>query len=191
MACEYSNRVRDAFLAQGCDAYSCDLRNALCPNKSWKRHIVADVRPLLLQRWDLVIAHPPCTYLANSGSRYLYEKPGRWQKMLEGVQFFNLCLTANAKRVVVENPIMHKYGRELISWPYTQIIQPWQFGDNESKATCLWIKGLPELKPTHSRPQRVLQSIHQGTLIRKQDRSITFQGIADAMAAQWSKYLWE
>jgi hypothetical protein len=149
VACERSNTVRDAFLERGHDAYSCDIEIAKFPNPNYKRHIRGDVRPLLKEPWDLVIAHPPCTYLCNSGVRWLKTELGRINLMELACIFFLDCLSANAPRVCVENPIQHGYAKELIGIAPTQIIQPWQFGHGETKATCLWLKGLPNLKPTN------------------------------------------
>ncbi len=192
VACEWSNTVRDAFLARGHDAYSCDLQRAEHPNPNWRRHVRSDVRPLLRERWDLVIAHPPCTYLCNSGVRWLKDNPVRYRKMLEGARFFLDCLLANADRVVVENPIQHAHARKLIP-PPDQIVQPWQFGHPEQKATCLWLTGLPPLVETHNvravmmrLPDRLRQRCEwMGGAGRSDERSRTFSGVAQAMAEQW------
>lgn len=190
VACEWSNTVRDAFIARGHDAYSCDLVRAEYPNRNWKRHIRGDVRPLLLEPWDLVIAHPPCTYLCNSGIRWMTEREGRLQLMFEAVDFFKECLAANAPRVCVENPVHHIYAKMALWVEPTQVIQPYQFGDAAQKTTCLWLKGLPPLKTTNlvSKGEFV---IHGGRRLpkwysnREVDRSRTFPGIARAMAEQW------
>lgn len=183
VACEWSNTVRDAFLTRGHDAYSCDLIRAESPNPNYKRHIRGDVTPLLREEWDLVIAHPPCTYLCNSGVRWLTEREGRFEYMMDAVAFFNACLGANSPRVCVENPVMHGYAKKYIP-EQTQVIHPWQFGHPEKKATCLWLKGLPELKPT-----RIVgayrNTIHLLGSRGSKERSRTFQGIAEAMAEQW------
>ena len=180
VACEYSGIVRDAFLAKGHDAISCDL---IPSERPWNPHIVGDVRPLLRERWDLVIAHPPCTYLANSGVRWLHEKPGRWLKMEEASDFFRLCLDANADRIAVENPVVHRH-THLRKW--TQTIQPWQFGHGETKRICLWLKNLPPLVPTdivEGREARV-HRMPPGP-DRAKERARFYTGIAAAMADQW------
>lgn len=184
VACEFSGAVRNAFRARGHDAWSCDLQAA---EDHSSYHYQGDVRDMFTQSWDLLIAHPPCTYLANSGVRWLHTEPGRWQQMRTAAAFFNLMLTAPVKRIAVENPIMHKHARGLIRANYTQIVQPWQFGHGETKATCLWLKNLPALKPTQYVSGRVPR-VHMEAPgpERANNRSRTYQGIADAMAAQWS-----
>lgn len=190
VACEFSNTVRDAFIARGHDAYSCDIRSADHPNPNWKRHLRCDVRPLLKQQWDLVIAHPPCTYLCNSGIRWMTEEAGRGRKMFDACMLFLECLTANAPRVCVENPLHHKWARMVVKLEPTQIIQPWQFGEQAQKTTGLWLSGLPALVPTQV-VDRGDFVIHGGKRLQKwysnreQDRSKTFPGIAQAMADQW------
>ena len=196
VACEFSGVVRETFLERGHDAYSCDLEHSCyLPDRS-RRHIRGDVRPLLREKWDLVIAHPPCTYLTNTGVCWL-SKDGvineeRWGKMLRGVEFFNECLNANADRVCVENPIMHKYARDRITQPYSQIIHPWQFGHRESKATCLWLRGLPPLRARITKkPEGTVTVKYSNRDMnlkgpwRGRMRSITPQGIADAMVEDW------
>lgn len=186
VACEFSGRVRNAFLAKGCDAYSCDLVSGTPPTHD--RHIIGDVTKLLQERWDIVIAHPPCTYLCNSGVCWLYTEKGRLGKMWVAKQFFIACLNANAPMVCVENPIMH--GRAAYKLPPpSQRIQPWMFGEPETKRTCLWLKGLPKLIPTHEKPLTIRQTSHSmgPSKYRGYLRSITYQGIANAMAEQWSK----
>src|SRR6056297_904353 len=138
IACEYSGRVRDAFIALGHDAVSCDL----LPSESPGPHIQGDVRELLREPWDLVIAHPPCTYLANSGVRWRVER-GEWEQIAEAAEFFRACLGANAPCVAVENPVMHRYGREAVGRGPNFTVQPWQFGDPLRKRTCFWVRGLP------------------------------------------------
>lgn len=186
VACECSGRVRDAFLDAGHDAYSCDLLPSDSDRGS-RRHIIGDVSPLLGAEWDLVVAHPPCTYLCNSGVRWLHTVPGRWSAMELAAQFFVKCLGANAKAVCVENPIPHKYAMEIISQRYSQIVQPWQFGHGETKATCLWLRGLPLLQSTNIVPGR------EGKCHRlpppgpncSKLRAVTYSGIALAMSQQW------
>lgn len=181
IACEFSGRVRDAFRALGHDAISCDL----LPTEAPGPHVQGDVRPLLRERWDVVIAHPPCTYLTNSGVRWLAEDPSRRVHMEGAAEFFLACLAANAPRVCVENPIPHKYARALVG-RYSQIVHPWQFGHGETKATCLWLKGLPPLRPTDIVSGRAA-TVHRASPgpDRWKVRSRTYPGIAAAMASQW------
>ena len=195
IACEFSGVVREAFRAAGHDAVSIDFRETYVPGK----HIEGDVLPYLKEPWDLVIAHPPCTYLAQVAYHYLGKQPGRIEKMIGAAEFFNECLNANAPRVCVENPVMHSPGQLLCGTP-AQRFQPWQFGDQVQKKVCLWLRGLPPLTPTHSpepdlfydhvdisdkrkltKLQR-LSGVRPSTAIR---RSIFFPGVAKAMAEQW------
>jgi len=185
IACESSATVRQAFARLGWEAWSCDT----LPTEVSGNHYQCDVREVLGQRWDLVIAHPPCTRLCNSGVRWL-ESRGLHSEMREGAEFFKLFLGLRKTPVCIENPIMHKYAVEIIGCRQTQVIQPWMFGHGETKATCLWLKYLPILLPTNvveGREQRVW-SMPPGP-DRWKERSRTFQGIADAMADQWTKYL--
>lgn len=189
VACEYSGRVREAFRAKGHDAWSCDL---LPSDDNSEFHIQGDVIPLLNQGWDLLIAHPPCTYLCNSGVSWLHRTEGRWEKMVEGAEFFKLLWQADIPKICVENPIMHKYAKEIIGASQTQSVQPWQFGDDASKRTCLWLKGLPELQPTDVIiKDRYANQTPSGrcklppSKDRWKLRSVTYQGIANAMAEQW------
>lgn len=182
IACEFSGTVRDAFAARGHDAWSCDL----LPTESAGQHYVGDVRDILHDGWDLMIGHPPCTYLANSGVQWLYRREGRWEQMREGAEFFRMLLNAPIPRIAIENPIMHKYAKEIIGAPPTQTVQPWMFGHGESKATCLWLKNLPALTPTNivsEREQRIWKL--PPSTDRWKLRSVTYAGIADAMAEQW------
>ncbi len=187
VACEWSNTVRDAFLARGHDAYSCDLERAEHPNRNWRRHIRGDVRPLLKEKWDLVIAHPPCTYLCNSGVWLLTKDWDTRSKLLiEAVVFFWECLQANAEKVCVENPVMHSYARAAVKIRPKQTIQPYQFGHPVSKATCLWLRGgLQPLRPTNvvkNKGEYICSKLGSGD---SQERSRTLTGIARAMAEQW------
>lgn len=183
VACEYSAKVRDAFIANGCDAWSCDFEP--CEGDP-SRHIQSDVISILSDGWDLMIAHPPCTHLAVSGARHFAAKiaDGRQQQALD---FVSLLLNAPIPRIALENPI------SIISSKIRkpdQIIQPWQFGHGETKATCLWLKNLPMLQHTDivsGREQRIHRMPPSPT--RWKERSRTFQGIADAMAQQWSKII--
>lgn len=185
VACEFSGVVRDAFLALGHDAISCDLEDTEVEGP----HIRGDVRPLVRQPWDLVIAHPPCTYLCNSSVRWLHSRPERWGQMEEAAAFMRECLNANAPRVAVENPIMHKYAVELIGRQADQFVQPYHFGHPETKRTGLWLRGLPPLMPTEivSDAHHAEQRIHRLSpgRGRARERSRTYPGIAAAMAWQW------
>ena len=143
VACEFSGVVRDAFRARGHDAISCDLLETETPGP----HIRGDVTFLLGRRWDLVIAHPPCTRLCNSGVRWLYER-NLWDEMHKAARFFLECLNANAPRVAVENPVMHKHARAAVGRGHNFTVQPWQFGHPETKRTCFWTRNLPPLEPT-------------------------------------------
>ena len=183
IACEFSGRVRDAFLSNGIDAVSCDLLETEAPGP----HIVGDVSPLLRKRWAGVIAHPPCTRLCNSGVRWLAER-GLWQDMREGAAFFLECLNANAPKVAVENPVMHGHARAIIGRGPDFTVQPWQFGDNARKRTCFWTRGLPPLTPTSdSDGSNALAEVHLASpgKNRWRERSRTYPGIARAMADQW------
>ena len=183
VACEFSGIVREAFITQGHDAWSCDF----LPSEKTGQHIQGDVREILnIGEWDMIIAFPPCTYLTNSGVRWLYEQKDRWKKMEDAAEFFASFLYADCPRIAVENPIPHKYAMRDIRHEYTQIIQPWMFGHGETKATCLWLKGLPKLQPTNlveGRDHRVHRESPGKD--RWKNRSRTLPGIADAMAQQW------
>lgn len=177
VACEYSGRVRDAFRAKGHDAWSCDLLPSETPSKF---HIQGDVIPLLSEGWDLMIAHPPCTHLAVSGSRWFKDKVN---EQIEALEFVRTLMNAPIARIAVENPISVISSK--IRKP-DQIIQPWQFGHGETKATCLWLKGLPKLVPTNIVAGREAR-VHRmpPSPDRWKERSRTYQGIANAMAEQW------
>lgn len=188
VACEYSGRVRRAFRARGHEAYSCDILPAEDGETFW--HIQDDVSHILGRPWDLVIAHPPCTRLCNSGVRWLAERD-LWGDMREGAEFFMMCLAANADMVAVENPVMHKYAREIIGRGPDFTVQPWQFGDPAKKRTCFWTRGLPPLKPTSTLTATdATADCHNAPPgpDRWKERSRTYQGIADAMAAQWGAH---
>lgn len=191
VACEYSGTVRDAFLAAGHEAMSCDL----LPTEAEGPHYQGDVRDLLGEPFDLVVAHPPCDFLANSGVRWLYSDPLRWQGLIEGAAFFRLMFSFNAPRIAVENPIQHRWAKLAhgIGEP-SQTIQPWHFGHPESKRTALWLRGLPLLQPTNDvrdamamLPKSVTQRVHYASPgpDRWKIRSKFFPGVAAAMAAQW------
>lgn len=191
VACEYSGRVREAFRKLGHDAWSCDL---LPSDDNSPYHLQQDVLELLDQGWDMMVAHPPCTYLTNSGVTWLYKQPLRWQQLIDGAVFFRRLLNAPIPKIAVENPIMHKYAAQIIEQRQTQTIQPYMFGHPESKATALWLKNLPPLTPTNNVKEEMLmlpknqqQRLHYlpPSKDRWKLRSTTFQGIADAMAEQW------
>lgn len=176
VACEYSGTVRDAFIRAGHEAMSCDL----LPTDSPGPHYRGDVRDVIGQGWDMMIAHPPCTRLAVSGARWftLYQK-----EQAEALEFVQLLMDAPIPRICIENPISVISTR--IRKP-DQIIQPWQHGHGETKATCLWLKGLPLLTPTNIVAGREAR-IHKmpPSADRWKKRSTTFKGIAEAMADQW------
>lgn len=196
VACEFSGTVRDAFLERGHDAWSCDL---LPDERGSNRHIRGDVRDILDERWDMVIvAHPPCTRLCNSGVRWLDEPPpGRtreemWQELEAGADLFSTLWNASAPCIAVENPVMHKHAKARIRGyaPPAQSVQPWQFGHPETKRTCLWLKNLPPLRPTNivaGREARVHRMPPSPT--RWRERSRFFAGIAAAMAEQWPPHV--
>ena len=179
VACEFSGRVRDAFRALGHDAWSCDLLECESDPK-W--HYQGCVENILEDGWDLMVAHPPCTHLAVSGSRWFAEKraDGRQQKALDFVQ---MLMDSPIEKWAIENPV--SIISTVIRKP-DQIIQPWQFGHGETKATCLWLKNLPKLQPTkivEGRQARI-HKMSPGPE-RWKHRSRTFEGIAEAMARQW------
>ena len=194
IACEESQAVCIAFREQGHEAYSCDILDCSGGHSEW--HIKGDaIKEAYSGKYDMMIAHPPCTYLANSGVQYLSKDPCRWFKMDEARAFFMRILNADIPKKCIENPIPHFY----CSLPkYSQIIHPWQHGHETMKKTCLWIAGLPELKPSkvvstgkkydHPGRNRTSGSDWYNTGNFKERcrmRKLTFQGIADAMASQW------
>ena len=178
VACEYSGRVREAFRAKGHHAVSCDLLPSDVPGP----HYRGDVRDLLTEHWALMIAHPPCTHLAVSGARWFKDKKAEQEQALD---FVRLLLNAPIDKIALENPVSIISSR--IRKP-DQIIQPWQFGHGETKKTCLWLKNLDPLKATkivdgrENRVHRMPPSVDRWKL-----RSMTYQGIADAMADQWGQ----
>lgn len=166
----------------GHQAMSCDLLPTIKPGP----HYQGDVFDIINDGWDLMIAHPPCTFLCNSGVRWLAGDKQRQKDMEKGARFFKRLMKAKIPMIAIENPIMHKYAKEIIGKSQDQIIQPWQFGHGETKATCLWLKNLPLLTPTKIVSGRE-QKIH---LMAPSDdrglkRSLTYKGIAKAMAKQW------
>lgn len=184
VACEFSGVVREAFRARGHDAWSCDLLPA---EDGSKYHLVRSVFDCLypVDPWDLMIQHWPCTLLCNSGVRWLSTVDGRFNAMRESAMNFRRLMDCCISRVAGENPIPHGYAKAIMG-DYTQIIQPWQFGHGETKATCLWLKNLPLLKPTnivHGREPRVHHASPGPD--RWKERSRTLSGIAQAMAEQW------
>ena len=190
IACEYSGTVRDAFTKLGHDATSCDLLPSDRPGK----HYQGDVFDIINDGWDLMIAHPPCTYLCNSGVCWLHKDKSRWDKMRDGAEFFKKLLNADIPKKCIENPVMHKYAKEIIGVNQTQVVQPFMFGHMERKATCLWLSGLPPLveidnvyEEMMKLPKRERERLHYlpPSKDRWKLRSTTYQGIADAMAAQW------
>lgn len=176
IACEYSGAVRDAFIRRGHEAMSCDLLPTDVPGP----HYQGDVLDIINDGWDLMIAHPPCTHLAVSGARWFKEKQ---QEQKEALEFVRVLLDAPIPKIALENPISIISSR--IRKP-DQIIQPWQFGHGETKATCLWLKNLPKLTPTdivEGREPRV--HMMPPSPDRWKERSKTYAGIAEAMATQW------
>ena len=184
VACEFSQVVCKAFRDRGHEAYSCDILPTE-GNPDW--HIQDDVLKHLDDGWDLMIAHDPCTYQCNSGVRWLYERPGRWELLRESCEFTKKLFAAKIPLKARENPIPHRYAVELLGIDYTQCVQPHWFGDKETKATCLWLFGLPKLVRTHWITEGIKDSVHQ--MPPRDDRGLarsrTFLGIARAMAAQW------
>jgi hypothetical protein len=203
IGCETSGTVRNAFLEQGHDVWSCDILPA---DDITNRHIQDDVLNVLkMDKWDmLMVSHPPCTRLCNSGVRWLHKAPPNrtldemWRELEEGAELFSKLLNANVPLIAVENPVMHKHAKERIDgyFEFSQSVQPWQFGndpngeDNVKKRTCLWLKGLPKLIPTGSLDgSNARADIHNAppSKDRWKLRSKFFNGIATAMAKQWSE----
>jgi len=184
IACERYQRVAEAFREEGHEAYSCDLVPTE-GNAKW--HIQDDILNQLDKSWDMMVAFPPCTYLCNSGVRWLHERLGRWELLEQACEFFNKLLDAPIPKVAIENPIQHRYARERIRKP-DQIIQPYHFGDMESKATCLWLVRLPPLIAQFTGGEGIKQSCYKQPPSQNRGiiRSRTFEGVAKAMAKQWS-----
>lgn len=197
IACEFSGTVREAFKAKGHDAWSCDLEPTDLPGN----HYQGDVMDIIADGWDLMIAHPPCTHLAVSGARHFEQKrkDGRQQ---QGIDFFMQMINAPISKIAVENPI------GIMSTIYKkpdQIIQPFEYGHSTTKGTCLWLKGLPLLKPTNIVKKEEIITLSSGKRMSKwyyetsklnfkngsraKARNKTFQGIADAMADQWGQHI--
>jgi site-specific DNA-cytosine methylase len=176
IACEFSGRVREAFLSKGHDALSCDILPTDAPGP----HYHGDVRDIIGDGWDLMIAHPPCTHLAVSGARWFKDKQ---EEQAEALDFVRFLLDAPIEKIALENPVSIISSR--IRKP-DQIVQPWMFGHGETKKTCLWLKNLPLLKPTNvvsGRENNIWKMPPSEDRWKK--RSLTFQGIAAAMAQQW------
>lgn len=197
IACEFSGVVRDAFLARGHDAVSCDL----LPTASEGPHIQGDVRHVLGDGWDLLIAHPDCTYLCSSGLHWNGRVEGRSDKTEQALEFVRLLLDAPIARIAIENPV-GCIGTRIRK--ADQSIQPYEFGHNASKRTCLWLKNLPTLTPTHRINGRIVDA--NGKQVERWDnqtdsgqnrlgpsadrwakRAVTYKGIAEAMASQWGE----
>ena len=190
IGCEESGKMRDAFIAAGHDAISCDLS----PTRSPGPHIEGDIMQLREEHFDLGIFHPVCKYLANSGVRHLHTDIARWPKLFEAAAFFNAMKGFNCDRIAIENPIPHKYAKALIG-DYTQCVQPHWFGDMRTKATCWWLYGLPELYKTNDVKQQMLalpksesHACHYASPgpERERIRSESHPGMCAAIAEQWA-----
>lgn len=191
IACEESGTVRDEFIALGHNAVSCDI----LPSRKLGPHIQGcALKAVRSRRWDLLIFHAECTFMSNSGAKHLYlgmkkengRNEARWAAMREAALFFKELWDSDVDKICGENPIMLGYAKEIIGAEPSQIIQPWMFGHGETKATCLWLKGLPKLIHTDivsGREQRIWKMAPGPN--RKRDRSVTFTGVAKAMASQW------
>ena len=200
IACEYSATVRDEFRAQGFNAVSCDLLPTDVPGPHYQGDVFEYLEGLELLgiRVKCLIAHPPCTYLTNSGVVWLHRDPSRWEKMRDGAEFFKRLLALPIPMKAIENPIMHRHAREIVGKDKSQVVQPWMFGHTEQKATCLWLENLPLLKPTKdvktemmALPKRERERLHYlpPSPDRWKLRSTTYRGIAKAMASQWGELL--
>ena len=157
VACEFSGIVRDAFTAAGHDAMSCDILPTESPGPHYQGDVEEFFHSLIPGTFDLMIAHPPCTYLANSGVRWLYENgernEDRWWEMEQSAKFFRRLLELPIPRIAVENPVMHGHAKAIVGRGPDQCIQPYQFGHGETKRTCFWLKNLPPLEPTNLVPE--------------------------------------
>lgn len=210
IACESSGAVRRAFRALGHNAWSCDLLPADDGSEHHLRHdaltvinaegwLTAQFGARCFGKWDLIIAHPPCTYLCNSGVRWLSPggviEPHRHQQMKEGADFFAALYWSKCPHVAVENPVMHKYARDYLAsaWKvpgHSCTFQPWQHGEPEVKRSCLWLRGLPALAPSNVVEGRTAR-VHRASPspLRWKERSRTLDGVAKAMAEQFSQYI--
>lgn len=189
IGCEESGVIRDAFIARGHDAISCDLQ----PTRRPGPHYYGDIMDLKDEHYDLAIFHPTCTYLTNSGVRWLHEDASRWPKLFDGCEFFNALKYFNCDKIAIENPIPHKYATALVG-KYSQLVQPYHFGDMKSKATCFWLYGLPKLTKTNDVKEQMLKtpcSEWQSGFYaspgpdRARIRSESHAGMAKAIAEQW------
>ena len=181
--CCKSVALAEAFTAQGWDVWTCDI----LPSEGWNQHIQDDLLKHLDDGWNMGIFHPDCTRLANSGVRWYHERPELQPLVKDAADFFNKCLNARIPLICVENPIQHKYARELIR-KYDQIVHPHYFGEPESKAICLWLYGLPKLVRTHYLPKEIIkQSVWRAAPSehRKADRARNLASVSQAMANQW------
>lgn len=199
IACEFSGVVRDAFRRLGHDAWSCDLPEIPARGEFLDYHLYGDCRLFLKSGWDMMIAHPPCTYLSNAGVRHLHSVASRngalpkvhgqvrWEAMREGAEFFKELLKAPIKKKAIENPIPHSYALSIIGRKYDQIVSPQMFGDTETKKICFWLEDLPPLMPTKRTKYAIdtIMKYGQNVKDRARLRSITFPGLARAMAYQW------
>ena len=198
IACEFSGRVRDAFLALGHDAWSCDIIDSDTP---WPcNHIKKDMMEAIYNwkwQWDMMIAFPPCTYLSVAGAGWLSRRPERKQQMVEAALFFKKIWSAPIDKICIENPLMYNDTKAIIGSNYHQRIEPYWFGEPYKKRTCLWLKNLDLLTPTNkvepttywvnssSNYKKGHKISNAGLHRSKKSRSLTFQGVADAMAMQW------
>ena len=191
VACEESQRVCIELRKLGHEAFSCDMLPCSGGHPEW--HLQQDVTPLLKEKWDMIIAFPPCTYLSNAGARHLYKggilNEDRYKKGLLAKELFMTIYNADCSKIAIENPTPSK----IFELPEkTQVIQPWQFGHPYSKRTQLWLKGLPKLMPTNiveveSSCRKAGNWFNKGGKDRQRNRSKTFPGIAKAMANQWTR----
>lgn len=198
---EYSGILRDAFIRAGHNAWSCDVIDG--EGHYVNHHIKGDIRNLFKgsgyelkpgfiiwpEYWHMLILHPPCTYLANSGVRWLHTQRGRKDKMKAAAELFLWCMNLPCQKIAIENPVMHKHAVGLIGRKQSFCVQPWQFGDNFKKRTCWWVKGLPELIPTSSLDgtTAVPECHNMGpSPLRGKLRSKTYPGMANAIVSQWS-----
>ena len=201
VACEESQTVCKAFRELGHEAYSCDIQDCSGGHPEW--HLKQDVLPLLEKEWDLIIAHPPCTYMSKAGARWMYPKAGqlseeRYRLSQEAKDFFMKFYDCKCEHIAIENPVPLK----VVGLPVpTQSIQPYEFGEPYSKKTLLWLRGLPKLEPTKIMEEHVPwmpsntggfsrgQGGSRGVVHDPRTASKTFDGIAKAMAEQWSEFL--
>jgi hypothetical protein len=199
VACEFSGVVRRSFRELGHDAWSCDLLPAEDDSPYHRQIDAVEFATNKANEWDLLIAHPPCTYLCNSGVRWLTTEPGRMEKMEQAAQFFLALWNAPIPRIAIENPIMHGHANKIVGIKHSQVIQPWMFGHGEVKATTFYLKNLPPLIPTHIKddffhpdpPVERHAKVHRmaPSPDRWKERSRTLDGIGEAIAKQWGALL--